>query len=159
MSIEASTSSQDNTRSTRWQGRVLLDVFDDDEERFDVSFLERIGHPVTVCHGPARGTVCPLLAESRCEKYEHAHGIVFELDLDDAQHRAIVAKYRTLNPEIPIRVVVRADQLERYHHLLSGVEAWLRLPSVADLDGFAAEVEAADRYAADFPVETQSIVE
>ena len=147
MSSEASKNHQDNTRSARWRGMVLLDVLDDDEERFDVSFLERIDHPVTVCHGPTLGTVCPLLAEGTCEKYEHAHGIVFELDLDDAQHRAIVAKYRRLNPEIPIRVVVASDQLERYHHLLSGVEAWLRLPSVAELDGFASEVEAADRYA------------
>jgi hypothetical protein len=133
-------------------------VLDGDEERFDVSFLERIDHPVIVCHGPAPGTVCPLLAEGTCEKYQHAHGIVFELDLDDAQHRAIVAKYRMLNPEIPIRVVVGSDQLERYHHLISGVQAWLRLPSVADLDGFAAEVEAADRYA-DSAAEPQSDIE
>jgi hypothetical protein len=158
MGIEASPGSQDNTRSPRWQGMVLLDVLDDAEERFDVSFLERIGHPVTVCHGPAPSTVCPLLAEGTCEKYEQAHGIVFELDLDDAQHRAIVAKYRRLNPDIPIRVVVDPDQLERYPHLISGVEAWLRLPSVADLDGFAAEVEAADRYA-DATAERQSDVE
>jgi hypothetical protein len=158
MSIEASTKYQDNTRSTRRQGMVLLDVLDGDEERFDVSFLERIDHPVIVCHGPAPGTVCPLLAEGTCEKYQHAHGIVFELDLDDAQHRAIVAKYRMLNPEIPIRVVVDSDQLERYHHLIAGVQAWLRLPSVADLDGFAAEVEAADRYA-DSAAEPQSDIE
>lgn len=158
MRNEASTDIDDNTRSTQWRGMVLLDVLDDDEERFDVSFLERIDHPVTVCHGPAPGTVCPLLAERTCEKYQHAHGIVFELDLDDAQHRAIVAKYRMLNPEIPIRVVVDSDQLERYHHLLAGVQAWLRQPSVADLDGFAAEVEAADRYADSTP-EPQSDVE
>jgi hypothetical protein len=147
MSIEASTNSQRKTKSTRSQGMVLLDVLDDDEQRFDVSFLEGIDHPVTVCHGPAPGTVCPLIADGTCEKYERAHGIVFELDLDDAQHRAIVAKYRKLNPEIPIRVVVDTDQLERYPHLLSGVDAWLGLPSVADLDGFAAAVEAVDRYA------------
>jgi hypothetical protein len=158
MSRKAETGYQDNTRSTPRLGMVLLDVLDDDEERFDVSFLERIGHPVTVCHGPAPGTVCPLLAEGTCEKYQHAHGIVFELDLDDAQHRAIVAKYRRLNPEIPIRVVVDSDQLGRYHHLISGVEAWLRLPSVADLDGFAAEVEAVDRYA-DATTEPESDIE
>lgn len=158
MSREAETGYRENTRSAPRLGMVLLDVLDDEEERFDVSFLERIDHPVTVCHGPARGTVCPLLAEGTCEKYEHAHGIVFELDLDDAQHRAIVAKYRRLNPDIPIRVVVDRDQIERYHHLISGVEAWLHVPSVADLDGFAAEVEAADRFA-DSTVEPQSDVE
>jgi hypothetical protein len=70
---------------------------------------------------------------------------VFELDLDDPQHRTIVETYRTKNPDIPIRVVVTDEQAQRYGRLLSGVETWSHLPSVADLDGFAAEVEAADR--------------
>ena len=50
-----------------------------------------------------------------------------------------------MNPDIPIRVVVTDEQAQRYGRLLSGVETWSHLPSVADLDGFAAEVEAADR--------------
>ena len=158
MSTDASTNSRDIPTRSRWQGTVLLDVLDDDEERFDVEFLERIDHPVVVCHGPESDAICPLLADGQCEKYERAHGIVFELDLDDAQHRAIVAKYRRLNPQIPIRVVVDSDQFERYSHLISGVEAWLRVPSVADLDGFAAEVEAADRYA-DSALERKSDVD
>jgi hypothetical protein len=126
---------------------ILLDVLDNTEERFDVSFLERNDHPVTVCHGPAPGAACPLLAEGICEKYTDAHGIIFELDSDDAQHRAIVAEYRRSNPDVPIRVVVSEEQLERYRGLLSGVEVWLHQPTAFDLDGFAAEVEAADRYA------------
>jgi len=134
-----------NARRTPARGRILIDVVDNAEEQFDVSFLERSDHPVTVCHGPAPDTVCPLVAEDLCEKYADAHGIVFELDLDDAQHRAILATYRKKNPDIPIRVVVTDEQSQRYGHLLSGVETWSRLPSVADLDGFAAEVEAADR--------------
>jgi len=35
----------------------------------------------------------------------------------------------------------------RYADLLADVEVWRREPSVADLDGFAREVEAADRFA------------
>ena len=132
-------------RQATARGMVLLDVVDGAEEQFDVSFLERSDHPVTVCHGPAPGAVCPLIADDLCEKYAHAHGIVFELDLDDAQHQAILATYRKKNPEIPIRVVVTEEQARRYGHLLSAVETWSRLPSAADLDGFAAEVEAADR--------------
>ena len=134
-----------NVRQATARGMVLLDVLGGAEEAFDVSFLERCDHPVTVCHGPAPGMVCPLVAEDLCEKYEQAHGIVFELDLDDPQHRTIVETYRTKNPDIPIRVVVTDEQAQRYGRQLSGVETWSHLPSVADLDGFAAEVEAADR--------------
>jgi hypothetical protein len=128
-------------------GTILLDALAGPDEQFDVSFLERNDHPVIVCHGPAAGTTCPLLAEGACAKYAAAHGIVFELDLDRAQHRAIVARYRELNPDVPIRVVVRGDQAQRYHDLIGGVQVWTHTPNVADLDGFAAEVEAADRYA------------
>ena len=128
-------------------GTILLDALAGPDEQFDVSFLERNEHPVIVCHGPAADTMCPLLAEGACAKYRAAHGIVFELDLDRAQHRAILARYRELNADVPIRVVVRSDQAERYRDLISGVQVWTRTPNVADLDGFAAEVEAADRYA------------
>jgi hypothetical protein len=43
-------------------GVVLLDVSPGAEESFDRSFLEKVGHPVVVCHGPHEGEVCPLLA-------------------------------------------------------------------------------------------------
>jgi hypothetical protein len=36
---------------------------------------------------------------------------------------------------------------ERHAELLRDVQLWTREPNVADLDGFAAEVEAADRLA------------
>jgi len=132
-------------------GTILLDALAGPDEQFDISFLERNEHPVLVCHGPAARTVCPLLAEGSCTKYAAAHGIVFELDLDRPQHREIVARYRDLNPDVPIRVVVRDDQAERYRDLISEVQMWTHTPNVADLDGFAAEVEAADRYAAAEP--------
>jgi hypothetical protein len=128
-------------------GVVLLDVSPGMGEVFDAAFLERIGHPVMVCHGPAVNDLCPLLAGTGCDRFDAAHGIVFELDLDRAQHRAIVHRYRALaRPDLPIRVVVRGDQAERYRELLTEVEVWTREPNVADLDGFAAEVEAADRF-------------
>jgi hypothetical protein len=52
---------------------------------FDGSFLERIGHPVRVCHGPAAEAICPVVAGVDCEKFDVAHGIVFELDFDRPQ--------------------------------------------------------------------------
>jgi hypothetical protein len=132
----------------RYDGVVLLDVGPGENETFDAEFLERLGHPVVICHGPDVGSLCPLLGGTGCPKYDSAHGIVFELDLDRPQHRAIVERYRALGrPDLPIRVVVRGDQAERYAELLQDVEVWSHYPDVADLDGFAAEVEAADYFA------------
>jgi hypothetical protein len=128
-------------------GVVLLDAPAGGGD-FDRSILERMGHRVVECSGPAAGTLCPLLGGEGCALFEQAHGIVFELDLDVDQHRAIVARYRELGPPgMPIRVVVKPGQAERYAELLEQVEVWNHDPSVADLDGFAAEVEAADRFA------------
>jgi hypothetical protein len=126
-------------------GVVLLDVVDGTGE-FDRSMLERLGHPVITCEGPDVKSICPLLGGSGCEKFDQAHGIVFELDLDRAQHRAIVARYAELGrPDLPIRVVVSPEQQALYAGLLSDVQVWNHSPTVADLDGFAAQVEAADR--------------
>jgi len=126
---------------------VLLDA-EHGAGEFDREILERLGHPVTVCNGPEVGTLCPLLGGHGCPKFEQAHGIVFALDLDRPQHRAIVRRYRELGREdLPIRVVVRPDQAERYADLLGEVQVWTGEPTVADLDGFAAQVEATDRLA------------
>lgn len=108
--------------------------------------LERLEHPVTVCNGPG-SKLCPLLGGEGCDKFDRVHGIVFELDLDTAQHRAIVRRCRDLAPDLPIRVVVTPAQAERYAGLLEEVEVWGHDPNVADLDGFACEVEAGDRFA------------
>jgi hypothetical protein len=127
------------------EGVILLDVSPGDAEVFDVSFLERTGHPVLVCHGPGTN-LCPLLGGEGCSKFDAAHGIVFQLDLDLPQHRDIVRRYRAVSrPDLPIRVVVRAGQAARYPELLSEVEVWTQEPTAAELDGFASRVEAADR--------------
>ncbi len=127
------------------KGPILLDAPLCDDTGFDISFLERNQHPVIVCHGPEPEKLCPLLAEGACAKYEAARGVIFELDLDRPQHRAILTRYRDLDPTLPIRVLVRADQAERFRELLTEVEVWTHAPTAADLDGFAAEVEAVDR--------------
>jgi len=125
---------------------ILLDVTPGPGEEFERSFLTRNGHEVTVCHGPDHDDVCPLLRGDGCSMFEGAHGIVFELDLDRPQHRAIVDRYRELGePDLPIRVVVSAGQAQRYAAFLDQVQAWPHVPSAADLDGFAAEVEARGR--------------
>jgi hypothetical protein len=83
--------------------RVLVDVATDGGE-FEREILERLGHPVSTCPGPRIGEVCPILYGQGCPKFEGAHGIVFELDLDRSQHRAILGQYRALRRDgLPIR--------------------------------------------------------
>jgi UDP-N-acetyl-D-mannosaminuronic acid transferase (WecB/TagA/CpsF family) len=74
-----------------------------------------------------------------------AHGVIFQIDLDRPQHRAILKRYQeVVADDIPIVVVVRQGQKERFRELLAGVQTWETEPTISELDGFAAEVEAAD---------------
>ena len=125
---------------------VLLDVLPG-KGTFDRSILERLDHEVVECGGPEADHLCPLLGGEGCEKFETAHGVVFELDLDRPQHRAILQRYHDLGgDDLVVRVVVSAEQQERYADLLSQVQVWDHAPTVADLDGFTAQVEAVDRF-------------
>lgn len=126
------------------QEGVILDVTPG-SAAFDEDFLQRVGHPVLVCHGPGE-VDCPLLADGSCEMVDQAHGIIFKLDLDRPHHRTILKRYQQiLAPDVPIRAVVSAEHAEKYAELLGGVQVWTHEPTVGELDGFAAEVEAADR--------------
>lgn len=127
------------------KGMILLDVTAGSGE-FDRDMLERFDHAVKVCHGPENATLCPLLAGKGCDEFAQAHGVIFELDLDRPQHRAIVRRYRELaRIDVPIRVVASAEQAARYAEDLRGIEVLTHPATIADLDGFAAEVEASDR--------------
>jgi hypothetical protein len=122
---------------------LILDVTPADGE-FDRSFLERLGHPVLVCHGPEMGHLCPILKDS-CEMVNSAHGVVFQLDLERPQHRAILKRYQeVVSDDTPIAAVVGEGQRAKYSELLSGVHVWEGEPNAAELDGFAAGVEAVD---------------
>lgn len=128
-------------------GVVLIDSVNGEEAEFERALLEGMDHPVVVCRGPAWKTLCPLLAGGRCPTFEVAHGVVFTLDLDRAQHRAILRRYRELAPpDMPIRALVREGQAARYAELLENIELWSHTPTVSDLDGFAAEVDSFERF-------------
>ncbi len=122
---------------------VILDVTPG-SAAIDEEFLSALGHPVLVCHGPAERE-CPLLAEGACDMIDRAHGVIFKLDLDRPHHRAILGRYQQILAEdVPIRAVVSEEQSTRYTDLLNGVQVWTHDPTIGELDGFAAEVEAAD---------------
>jgi hypothetical protein len=126
-------------------GKILLDSPADLDATQLADFLERNGHPVEVCHGPEQGTLCPILGGSGCGKLADARGIIFLFDLDRPQHRAILQKYGEAVPdEVIIRVVVQPGQREKYRDLLRPFLVWEHEPSMGELDGFAALVEAAD---------------
>ena len=127
------------------RSRILVDVSAGGEVLLDLDVLRSTGHEVVVCNGPAPGTLCPLLAGHGCEMLEEAHGVVYQFDLNEPQHRDILAAYKAALPEdVPVRVAVAAGQEVEYESLLHGVQVWTHSPSTGDLDGFAAEVEAAD---------------
>lgn len=111
----------------------------------DRKFLEDMGHRVMVCGGPDDGQLCPILTGEGCELAEGADGIVFELDLERPQHRAILREYRTsLRSDVPIRVVVPRDQWADHTELLAGLKVLPHAPVAGDLDGLAAEMEASE---------------
>lgn len=123
---------------------VLFDV-PDGVDPVDRYFLEQLGHPVLVCHGPTPRKLCPILSGETCPLAAGAHGIVFELDLDRPVYRAILTRYKkSIRSDVPIRVAIRPGQQTKYQKLLAGLKVWTHEPVAGDLDGFAAEVEAAD---------------
>lgn len=133
-----------------FRGAILIDVSAKESVSFETNFLEGLGHPVLICHGPPHAELCPILARASlgrvCDKLPDAHGVIFELDLDRPQHRAILCRYQEILPEdVPIRAVLKEGQAEKYRDILGGVSVWEHTPTAADLDGFAAEVEAYDR--------------
>lgn len=74
--------------------------------------------------------------EGASPRFEQAHGIVFD-DLDVDQHRAVVQRYRELGPDgMPIRVIVKPGQADRYARVPETVEVWTHDPTAA-ADRFA----------------------
>jgi len=122
---------------------ILIDA--PDGSSVDLGFLESLGHPVVVCHGPGEHA-CPIVETGHCTMAEQAHGIVFMLDLDRSEHREILGRYRELlREDLPIGVVVSdRGQASRYADLLEGLRVWDHTPAAGDLDALAAEVESED---------------
>ncbi len=124
---------------------IHFDVPHGDAEQH-AELMERLGHPATVCHGPAENEICPILkAEGECPLINAAHGVVFEFNLDREHHRDILQRYlEVIDEDVPVRVIAEPAVAARYPELLRGVDVWTHEPTAGELDGFAALVEAAD---------------
>ena len=126
--------------------KILLDSPSDLDPTPVVDFLGRLSHEVEVCNGPSAGMVCPILSGDGCEKVANASGIIYHLDLDRPQHQEILEEYRrSVATDVPLLVVVQPGQDRTYAELLHGLSVWTHNPTTADLDGFAAMVEAANQ--------------
>jgi hypothetical protein len=125
---------------------MILDVTPGDYEHFERHLLEGTGHRVESCHGPdSRHGGCPLLEGETCTLIDEAHGVVFKLDLERETHRRILEVYKRALPEgAPIAVALEEGQEDTFSDLLTGIHVWNHQPTSAELDGFAALVEAAD---------------
>jgi len=121
---------------------VILDVNPDPSElAWEQEWLERLDLPVISCGGPHQPGDCPLLQGRPCGKVEKADAILFQLDLDRADHREILRIYSdTL--DVPIRVVVTEEQQHAYAELLHNVEVFTPPVGPSALDAFAAEVSS-----------------
>ena len=86
-----------------------------------------------------------LIEVGACDQVAQAHGVVFKLDLDRELHRRILESYKqTIPKDMPIGVAVQPGQETTYAELVDGLYVWDHSPNAAELDGFAALVEAAD---------------
>ncbi|MGH9197748.1 MAG: hypothetical protein ACRD1T_18645 [Acidimicrobiia bacterium] len=109
----------------------------------EADFYRRLGHPVEECLGPdSKEGGCPLLIGEACPLVEEADGVIFQLDLDVAENRRVLAKYINYFGKlgVPVRVMVRPQQKERWAKLLQLVEVWTAPVTVDKLDGFSSEV-------------------
>jgi hypothetical protein len=122
---------------------VILDVNPEPEAlEWEQDFLStRLEVGVLGCCGPETNGGCPLLNGQPCGKVEAADGILFQLDLDRPQHRAILLRY-IASVDVPIRVLVSEDQKERWAPLLRDVEVFTPPVGPAKLDAFVAEVSS-----------------
>jgi hypothetical protein len=119
---------------------VILDVNPHPEAlEWEQEWLTRMGFPVIPCCGPERQGGCPILGNGRCKRIDEADGVIFQLDLDRAEHRRILTQYiRQLY--VPIRVVATRDQQARWAHLLQFVKVFNPPVGRGTLDAFTAEV-------------------
>jgi hypothetical protein len=66
-------------------------------------------------------------------KFERADAIVFALDLDAAENREVLVRYRLLRPELPIHVIASPEAAARWGQLLAGTHVVTKETEIAAL--------------------------
>ena len=99
-----------------------------------------VGCPVALCRGPAPDQTCAGVTGGGCGEFDwnDEEAVVFGLDLDRPQHRAILLHHRRLGQDLHPRAVVTPEQAVRHASLLRDVRVWFDMGSTqADTDSDA----------------------
>ena len=116
-----------------WAGRpsprILLVDADGGSAWAHEQQLRRSGYDNVVhCGGPSGPSEfypfcdCRLVTGGRCPVVEGAQAVVFNLGLQHAGSRAILAAYRTHFPELPVCVSNAGEEVDDHRELLDGCE-------------------------------------
>ena len=99
------------------------ETLDDDRAQIVASGAEAIG-----CLGPDRAMGCPLLYDGVCARFERADGIILQLDLDNEDHRTVLAQYVALT-EVPMKVIASRDEATRWAFFLKHLDVEVDVPT------------------------------
>ena len=119
------------------KGRTLLNVnpdFDSLDEESEFFADHRVQG--ARCLGPDTSAECPLLSGRSCPKAAGADLILFQLDLNNADHRKILRSYRDEHPATVVAAVSPEEALW-WSDELEGVEVIVGPPGTTDLKKLA----------------------
>jgi hypothetical protein len=123
---------------------VILDIAPNSEKaEWEHDLVARLEGRFVSCVGPDVEGGCPLLRGERCSKIEKVDGILFRLDVDRGEDRHLLGMYLRTT-DVPIRVVVTAEQALRWPRLLDLVEVFTPPMARDEIDAFAEEVGEKD---------------
>lgn len=121
--------------------RVVIENADPASREAERRALRARGLDVVDCGGPRDLGVagCPVVTSGRCSLVEHADVVLFDLDLDNEDDRAVLAAMRAAHPDVPVVLEVPTAKARRH----AGVLAGLTVIPPYDAEHLAATVEAA----------------
>jgi hypothetical protein len=84
--------------------------------------LEAAGLTVSICGGPDAlpGRVCPLVGGKSCPMVDAADVVVHDLDLDKAEHRAVLRTLRRVHSDTPVVLELPQSTARDHAVLLDG---------------------------------------
>jgi DNA-binding NtrC family response regulator len=122
LQFHLSTGMEASAMSVTAHPRVVIESANRDAALALLAALDAAGFDVTVCGGPAAlpGHVCPLVDGVPCPWVDHADVVVHDLDLDKAEHRAVLRTLRRTHPDIPVGLELPTATARQHAALLHG---------------------------------------